>query len=314
MLEIQSQSKETVDSAMREETGVATKWTRDTRGNEFGWLHLKEPDLLSDAARILSGMKARLMTVTAYAEKREDADLRRSIAYHFALRGMVYTVTIPTYNVATGKNLPVPSITSYFLNADWNEREFKELYNINIQNHPNPKRLFLDPRIDAGVMSTLLPFSAIANGAAGRGLWEQVMLAKGVDISSTPLVADPHIAAGTGKELVTHEPKVTPVTKRVARKLDEGQPEIEVRVLVRAGEEQAAQVAPAAQAAVAEGVPVKLIAKDGKTPDKTAKKAVKAPVEKPAKKSASKGGKTTATRKPASTGAAGAKKRPVIKP
>ena len=213
MLEIQTQSKAEVGSALEKATAATPTWTADKHGNDYGWLKLPTPAKLTDAARVLSEFKARLLTVTAYSDKREDPEMRRSIAYHFAIKGLHVTVSVPTYRPETGEMLAVPSITPYFLNADWNEREFKEMYAINIVNHPNPKRLFLDPRIDAGVMATLLPFSAVANGAAGRGLWEQVMLAKGVDISDHPLVAEPHIKEGTGFEVVTYSPSVTPVAK-----------------------------------------------------------------------------------------------------
>ena len=213
MLEIQSQSKDDVGLALEKATGTTPTWTADKHGSDYGWLKLPVPTALDDAAKVLAGLQARLLTVTAYSERREDPEMRRSIAYHFAIKGMHVTVTVPTYNSESGEALPVPSITPYFLNADWNEREFKEMYDIDIINHPNPKRLFLDPRIDAGVMATLLPFSAIANGAAGRGLWEQVMIAKGVDISDHPLVADPHIMEGTGFEVATYERSAAPVAK-----------------------------------------------------------------------------------------------------
>ena len=213
MLEVQSQSKETIGPALEEATGKKPTWTVDKQGNGYGWLKLPAPARLADAAKALQSFNARLLTITAYSEKREDPEMRRSIGYHFALKGLHVTVSVPTYDRETGESIPIPSITPYFLNADWNEREFMEMYAIQIEGHPNPKRLFLDPRIDSGVMATLLPFSAVANGAAGRGLWEQVMLTKGVDISSHPLVAEPHLMPGTGLEVITYEPAVTPVAQ-----------------------------------------------------------------------------------------------------
>lgn len=190
---------------LKEATGTEPSWTSDVRANPFGWLRLDRPDRLKDAARALAG-KARLCTVTAYAEERDDEDKRRRIAYHFTAGDTVITVTIPLYDPETLEKLPVPSITPWFLNADWNEREFMEMFNIDIVGHPNPKRLFLDERLDAGIMTKLIPFSAMAHGAASTTLWERVLEAKGVPpedrMPSLTVPAEP----------IKVEPKITPVS------------------------------------------------------------------------------------------------------
>lgn len=162
-------------------TGIEPVWTNDVRANPFGWLRLDTPERLADAAECLAG-RARLCTVTAYAEERDDPGARCRIAYHFVAGDTLITITVPVYDPETLETLSVPSITPWFLNADWNEREFMEMFNISITGHPNPKRLFLDERLDAGIMSRLIPFSAMANGAASNTLWERVLEAKGVPV------------------------------------------------------------------------------------------------------------------------------------
>ena len=186
-------------------TGIEPTWTSDVRANPYGWLRLDAPEKLRDAAKALAG-KARLCTVTAYAEERDDPDKRRRIAYHFASGDTMLTVTVPIYDPETLKKLPVPSITPWFLNADWNEREFMEMFNIEIIGHPNPKRLFLDERLDAGIMSKLIPFSAMAHGVASNTLWERVLEAKGVPLEERmPYLAVP-------AEPIKVDAKVTPVS------------------------------------------------------------------------------------------------------
>lgn len=173
-----NKDSQTLDELLDKACGVAPTWTKDKAGNNFGWLRFHKPDDLVPAVKALKDCGARLCTVTAYSDKREDERHRRSIAYHFALGSVLCTVTIPAYDEASGEALEVPSITPYFRNADWNEREFQEMYAIKIKNHPNPRRLFLDERIDAGIMDELIPFSSMVHGASSKDLWEQVMMEK----------------------------------------------------------------------------------------------------------------------------------------
>lgn len=198
-----SSRNETLHQALLDATGLETKWTADVRANLFGWLPLERPDQLKDAAQALSG-KVRLCTITAYALARDDADKRRRIAYHFAVGDTTLTVSIPLFDPETNAKLPVPSITPWFRNADWNEREFREMYNIDIPDHPNPRRLFLDERLDAGIMTKLIPFSAMANSAGTNMLWERILEAKGVP----PEERMPSLA--TPAEPIKVEVKVTP--------------------------------------------------------------------------------------------------------
>ena len=196
---IKSLTNTDMHALVQKVTGIEPQWTFDVRGNSFGWLQLPSPALLAKVAEALAG-KVRLCTITPYAEERDDEKKRRSMAYHFASGSVMLTVNIPLFDPETLEKLPVPSITPWFRNADWNEREFHEMFNIELQGHPNLKRLFLDERLDAGVMTRLIPFSAMANSAGTKTLWEQIMAAKeGVDATqpARPL----------------QEPAFTPVTR-----------------------------------------------------------------------------------------------------
>lgn len=176
-------------------------WQEDAYGNPFGWLALPSPAQLLEAVKIMRGRNARLCTVSAYAEERNDRDKKRGIAYHFILGRLLFTINVRIYDPETLEKLPVPSITPWFSNADWNEREFKEMFNIDIIDHPNPRRLFLDERLDAGVMTSLIPFSAMLHGAGSKDLWEKVMEEK-----------TGHIPAD-GAQPAIAEPAFTPVEK-----------------------------------------------------------------------------------------------------
>lgn len=198
--------KDILNKEYMEATGLKPLWADDATGNEFGWLRLFGPEALIPAVKIMAEHKARLATITAYAEERGDQDKKRIIAYHFVLGGMLFNISIPIYNSETLEKLPVPSITPYFRNADWNEREFKEMFNIEIEGHPNPKRLFLDERLDAGIMTSLIPFSTMLNGAGSKDLWEKVMAEKS---GYAPSGND----FGRAPEPALSEPEFTPVAE-----------------------------------------------------------------------------------------------------
>lgn len=145
-------------------------WTFDLRNNAFGWVKLCEPGALELLAPRLATARARLLTITAYRTDKYARVDGREIAYHFDLDGTVVTVTasLPTDEDS------IPSITRWFQNADWHEREFMELYDIKVTGHPNPVRLFLDANVEEGALDRLVPLSTMMNGACTKTLWEKV--------------------------------------------------------------------------------------------------------------------------------------------
>jgi len=170
-------AKQSLEKAVAMALGPsALNWTSDANGNCFGWVKLPAPGDLLVIAPLLAECGARLMTVTAYRNDkfgRMEMD-GHEIAYHFDLEGVVLTVS-----VCLPDNPPrVPSITPWFKNADWNEREFAELYGVVLEGHPNPRRLFLDPSFDAAILDRLVPLSTMMNGASTTTLWEKVFAGK----------------------------------------------------------------------------------------------------------------------------------------
>lgn len=164
-------ARQAADRAVAQLLGPgAVAWTTDACGNAFGWARLCSPASLAALAPLLAGAGARLMTVTAYRKDKFARLEGREISYHFDLDGVVLTVA-----VCLPEGPPrVPSITPWFQNADWNEREFAELYGIELEGHPNMRRLFVDPALDGGVLDRLVPLSAMMNGASTTTLWEKV--------------------------------------------------------------------------------------------------------------------------------------------
>jgi Ni,Fe-hydrogenase III component G len=162
-----------LDSALAElaEKKESGHWTRDAYGNEYGWYHLLTPRYLPKAAGRLAAEGARLAMITAYNRKRLT-DPVQDVAYHFEVgKGAVYTVT-----VTLDQEWPtVASITPIFPNADWHEREMRELYDVHLDGHPNPRRLFLDEDIEEGVLGEAVPLSIMMNGACTKDLWERIL-------------------------------------------------------------------------------------------------------------------------------------------
>ena len=149
-------------------------WASDANGNAFGWIRPCASNILPGLARGLAGIEARLLTVTAYRNDKFGRLDGREIAYHFDLDGVVVTATISLDDACP----KVPSITPWFQNADWNEREFAELYGIEVEDHPNPRRLFLDKDLDGDILDRMIPLSTLMNGASTTTLWEKVFAGK----------------------------------------------------------------------------------------------------------------------------------------
>jgi len=96
------------------------------------------------------------------------------IDYHFALGRDV--LTIVAYVPHSGS---IPSLTPLFRSADWPERDMMEEYGIVVRDHPDPRRLFLDPAIDGAVLERLIPYSTLVNAASTKALWDKVLAARG---------------------------------------------------------------------------------------------------------------------------------------
>lgn len=155
-------------------TPGGTHHSSDAFGNAFHWFRLISPRRLVDAAACLHKAGARLCMITAY-NRRQLSDQIQEVCYHFELEGVVYNVT-----ATLDSQWPsVPSITPIFANADWHEREMMELYAVRVEGQPNPRRLFLDEELDAGILNEAVPLSVVMNGACTTDLWECILKDKG---------------------------------------------------------------------------------------------------------------------------------------
>lgn len=143
-------------------------WDVDSKGLVEGWCRFQTTESIAQAATVMKEIEARLVTVTAHKIEKEK---KHEIVYHFDLDGSACSICIP---VAFEKN-EVPSITPILKTADWTERELQELYDIQVLNHPNPKRLFLEDTIDEGIMNSMISLSEAMQGASSQTLWEKVI-------------------------------------------------------------------------------------------------------------------------------------------
>lgn len=144
--------------------------TADHYGNGYHWFRLANSSKIRVAAQILKGVRARLIMISAYVNNDQGLEAKE-LCYHFDVEGTIYNVT-----VTQNSEWPiVPSITPIFANADWHEREMMELYGIKVTDHPDPKRLFLDERLDEGLLADAVPLSVMMNGASSKDLWERIL-------------------------------------------------------------------------------------------------------------------------------------------
>ena len=151
------------------ELATEERHNKDSWGNGFEWVTLKSNAELPAAAALLAEHRARLCTVTAL--NKQLAEPITTLAYHFDVRGYTVTITVPLDPAENS----VPTITPWFRNADWNEREFAELFDVHVEGNTNPKRLFLDPEIDEGILNEVIPLSIMMNGACTKDMWERIM-------------------------------------------------------------------------------------------------------------------------------------------
>lgn len=155
------------------------RYSMKVRINDKGvytlWCKLGIPKDILVTAQIVKELGGRLSTVTAYQLKQNLPSDEHEIAYHFDIDGATLTATVQL----VGDNRAISSLTPIFRNADWNEREFMELYNIEVEGHPNPKRLFIDESINPAVLQHYIPYSAMVNAASTKTLWENIMDKRG---------------------------------------------------------------------------------------------------------------------------------------
>lgn len=149
----------------------------DAWGNPFYWAELNSPDDLPAAASLLAEHNARLCMLTALTRS-TYSDPILFLEYHFDVDGATVTLIV---SLEHKEDRGVPTITPWFRNADWHEREAAELYGVRVRGNPNSRRLFLDPSLDAGVLRQIVPLTVMMNGACTRDLWERVMLANQED-------------------------------------------------------------------------------------------------------------------------------------
>lgn len=160
------------------------KWDIDRKGVVCGWCRLENPEDIVAVAEIVAGLQGRVMTISPLntpsplAEQvsghGEDSVAEKPVQvvvnYHFYFDQVNLTaaITLPDHERT------VKSITPILISADWHEREMQELFNIRLQGHPNPKRLFLDKDITMKD-HTMIPLSEALNGASTNTLWEKIM-------------------------------------------------------------------------------------------------------------------------------------------
>ncbi len=149
------------------------KSTTDMAGNGQHWFELASTSMLSRAAQALKERGARLSLISGFTRGLEEGTGRPvlSACYTFVLGGEVYCVTA---NMSSA-DPSVPSITRWFANADWHEREMRELVGIRVSNQPHPERLFLNPELDGGSLGHLVPLSVMMNAACSKDLWEHIL-------------------------------------------------------------------------------------------------------------------------------------------
>ena len=170
------------------------EWDIDGKGVVCGWCRLTDPEDIFPAAEAVAALQGRVMTISplntpsdlagaSLENPPDDASAKKEpiklvINYHFFFQGINCTVTI----TLPDKGRTVKSITPVLKSADWHEREMQDLYNISLQGHPNPKRLFLDKDIPF-TDHTMIPLSEAMNSASTSTLWEKIMQSdkKGAD-------------------------------------------------------------------------------------------------------------------------------------
>jgi NADH-quinone oxidoreductase subunit C len=160
------------------------EWDTDRKGVVCGWCKLAAPADIVIVAKVVAELKGRVMTISPLntpsplveqvpvdSENTEPGkSIQVVINYHFYFNEINLTAAITLPDDQRTLN----SITPILRSADWHEREMQELFNIKLQGHPNPKRLFLDKDIYMQD-HTMISLSEALNGASTNTLWERIM-------------------------------------------------------------------------------------------------------------------------------------------
>ena len=178
--------------------GIVYRCDNDDKGVTTAWCTLADKDDLAPAAALMKAMSARLSTITVFQPKAPAAPpppkegetappaptffgdtvvqdgKAYEIAYHFDVDGD--TLTLVAHVPPGGE---IDSLTPLFRSADWNEREAMEIFALTFRDHPDPRRLFLDPAIEGAVLERLIPFSMLVNSGSTKGLWEKIIAQTG---------------------------------------------------------------------------------------------------------------------------------------
>ncbi|PLX94929.1 MAG: hypothetical protein C0621_04760 [Desulfuromonas sp.] len=150
---------------------LAILWRCDRKGVSSGWCRSSDATQLLSLGEQVAKVGGRLSMITAYLAPQEGAAPGREVAYHFELDGDTFTLTI----LLPRSGATLPSLTPLFANADWNEREMMELYDLKVEGHPDPRPLFIDDSAGPQVFERLVPFSTFVSGASSQALWERVL-------------------------------------------------------------------------------------------------------------------------------------------
>lgn len=145
-------------------------WGTDKKGVVCGWCKLAHAEDICLVAEVVASFQGRVMTISPLLTADHEKMRHMEIKYHFYFAGVNCTVSGTLPDVLK----KISSITPILKSADWHEREMQELYNIELQGHPNPQRLFLDESIRM-TDQTMIPLSAALNGASTNTLWEKIM-------------------------------------------------------------------------------------------------------------------------------------------
>lgn len=187
-------------------SGLTWEAATDPLGVTVAWAELANRDELVPVATVLRDLGARLSMTTAHqppapepeedeeeVETEDGAEVEAEpepalpvtfggtpddgtsyrLGYHFDLDGD--TLTVFAHLPQGGA---IDSLTPLFRTADWGEREMMELYALTVRNHPDPRRLFVDPAIEPAVFERLIPYSTLVNAASTKGLWEKIAAAR----------------------------------------------------------------------------------------------------------------------------------------